>query len=106
MFSSVVHPRQWTSPVIPGTTCIYLVTGELFFAFDQEFIDAFEYAADPPQVIIDMSRAHVWDAPAVAALDAIETHYARHDVAVEITGLNSQSHELHTTLTGQAAGAH
>ena len=89
-----------------GSTCIYSVTGELFFASDQEFIEAFEYSADPPRVLIDMSRAHVWDASAVAALDAIEHHYARHDIEVQITGLNTQSHELHTALTGQTAGAH
>ncbi len=56
-----------------GSTCIYSVVGEVFFASDQELIDAFDFAGDPPNVIIDMSRAHVWDASAVAALDAIET---------------------------------
>ena len=89
-----------------GSSCLYAVSGELFFASDQEFIDAFEYATDPPNVIIDMSRAHIWDASAVAALDAIERHYARHEVSVEITGLNSSSHDLHSTLSGQLAAAH
>jgi SulP family sulfate permease len=89
-----------------GTTSIYSVTGELFFASDQELIDAFDFAGDPPNVIIDLSRAHVWDASAVAALDAIETHYHRHGVTVEITGLNRRSEQLHTTLSGQLAGAH
>jgi SulP family sulfate permease len=89
-----------------GTTSIYSVTGELFFASDQELIDAFDFAGDPPNVIIDLSRAHLWDASAVAALDAIETHYARHGVHVEITGLNRHSEALHTTLSGQLAGAH
>ena len=89
-----------------GTTSIYSVTGELFFASDQEFIDAFDFAGDPPNVIIDLSRAHLWDASAVAALDAIEGHYARHDVTVEITGLNQRSEELHASLSGQLAGAH
>ena len=28
-----------------GSTCMYAVSGELFFASDQEFIDAFDYAA-------------------------------------------------------------
>jgi SulP family sulfate permease len=88
-----------------GTTSVYSVTGELFFASDQEFIDCFDFAGDPPNVIIDMSRAHLWDASAVAALDAIETHYARHGVEVEITGLNRQSAALHGTLSGQLAGA-
>ncbi|MEA2331010.1 MAG: sulfate permease, SulP family [Thermoleophilaceae bacterium] len=88
-----------------GTTCIYSVAGDLFFASDQEFIEAFDFAGDPPKVVIDMSRAHVWDASAVAALDAIETHYARHGVELEITGLNDSSHELHSTLSGQLVGA-
>ncbi len=88
-----------------GSTCMYAVSGELFFASDQEFVDAFRYASDPPTVIIDMSRAHIWDASAVAALDAIERHYARYDVTVEITGLNRPSHELHTTLTDQLTAA-
>ncbi|MEA2268884.1 MAG: sulfate permease, SulP family [Solirubrobacteraceae bacterium] len=86
-----------------GTTSIYSVTGELFFASDQEFIDSFDFAGDPPNVIIDLSRAHVWDASAVAALDAIETHYARHGVEVEITGLNRRSEALRNTLSGQLA---
>ena len=57
-------------------------------------------------MIIDLSRAHVWDASAVEALGTIERHYARHDISVEITGLNRSSHDLHSTLTGQVAAAH
>jgi SulP family sulfate permease len=89
-----------------GTTSIYSVTGELFFASDQEFIDAFDFAGDPPDVIIDLSGAHLWDASAVAALDAIDTHYRRHGVQVEITGLNRHSEELRTKLAGPLTGAH
>ena len=57
-------------------------------------------------MIIDFSRAHVWDASAVAALDAIEGHYARHGTEIEITGLNDRSADLHGALSGQLAGAH
>ena len=78
----------------------------VFFASDQDLIDAFDYAGDPPHVIVDLSRAHLWDASAVAAMDAIETHYARHGAQVRITGLNRPSDELHETLSGQLAGAH
>lgn len=53
-----------------------------------------------------MSRAHIWDASAVAALDAIETHYARHAITVEITGLNLRSEDLHSTLSGRLATTH
>ncbi len=89
-----------------GTSVLYVVTGELFFASDQELIDAFDYAGDPSEVIIDLSRAHLWDASAVAALDAIEGHYARRDTHLTITGLNPDSEGLHTELTGQLTGAH
>lgn len=53
-----------------------------------------------------MSRAHIWDASAVATLDVIETHYARHDVKVTITGMNRGSEELHTTLSGTLTPTH
>ncbi len=89
-----------------GSTAFYSVTGEIFFASDQELIEAFDYQGDPARVIIDFSRAHVWDASAVAALDAIQTHYDRHGTELEITGLNDSSAELHGTLSGQMAGAH
>jgi SulP family sulfate permease len=88
-----------------GTTSIYSVTGELFFASDQELIEAFDYAGDPAAVVIDLSRAHLWDASAVAALDAITTKYAGHAVRVEIRGLNRRSAQLHASLSGQLAGA-
>lgn len=89
-----------------GSTCLYSVSGELFFASDQELIDSFRYSEDPPRVVIDFSRAHLWDASAVAALDAIERHYSRHDIALEITGLNHRSARLHGELSGQLAEAH
>jgi SulP family sulfate permease len=54
----------------------------------------------------DFSRAHLWDASAIAALDAIEAHYRRHDVELSITGLNDRSDHLHQTLSGQMAATH
>lgn len=89
-----------------GTTAIYAVSGELFFASDQELIDSFEYTTDPPNVVIDFSRAHLWDSSAVAALDAIAGHYERHDIHLEVEGLNPRSEDLHNELTGQLAGSH
>jgi SulP family sulfate permease len=89
-----------------GTAVFYSVSGELFFASDQELVDSFDYANDPRRVLIDFSRAHIWDASAVAALDAIEQHYGRRGATVEITGLNQRSADLHESLSGQTAAAH
>ena len=46
----------------------------------------FDYAGDPDRVVIDLSRAHIWDASSVAALDAITTKYAARGKTVEIIG--------------------
>jgi len=89
-----------------GSSCVYAVSGELFFASDQELIDAFDYAHDPAHVVIDLSRAHLWDTSAVAALDTIATHYRRHGATVEITGLNRRSARLHEEHSGQLTPAH
>ena len=89
-----------------GTSCLYSVHGEVFFASDQELIDSFQYPDDPPRVIIDFSRAHLWDASAIAAVDAIEGHYRRHHIELSITGLNERSDKLHQKLSGQMTPSH
>jgi SulP family sulfate permease len=85
-----------------GTSVVYAVSGELFFASDRELVEAFDYAGDPPRVLVDLSRAHLWDTSAVAALDAIEQHYARHGTTVEVTGLNARSAQLRAAHSGRA----
>ncbi|MGA5318842.1 SulP family inorganic anion transporter [Streptomyces seoulensis] len=87
-----------------GSTVVYRVTGNLFFASADDLADRFAYATDPGRVVIDLSAAHVWDASSVAALDAVEARYAEHGATVEITGLDERSARLHSTLTGELAG--
>ncbi|MCD9903066.1 SulP family inorganic anion transporter [Streptomyces sp. MT29] len=89
-----------------GTTVVYRVTGELFFASSNDLVGQFDYAGDPDRIVIDLSEAHVWDASSVAALDAIETKYAQRGKTVEITGLNDLSADLHSKLTGELSGSH
>ena len=89
-----------------GTSVVYRVTGELFFASSNDLVGQFDYAGDPPHVVIDLSAAHVWDASSVAALDTIETKYRHRGKTVEITGLNPRSAHLHRKLTGELTGGH
>ncbi|MBO9532063.1 MAG: SulP family inorganic anion transporter [Solirubrobacteraceae bacterium] len=84
----------------------YAVAGELFFASHEELTDAFHHPDDPPEVTIDLSAAHVWDASAVAALDAIAHKYERQGKRVEIVGLNAPSAAIHTELSGRLAAVH
>ena len=53
-------------------------------------------------MIIDLSRAHVWDTSAVAALDAVETHYRRDGATVSIVGMNPGSEWLHERSRGRS----
>lgn len=103
----VAHLAEVTAVTDPdGSTVVYRVTGELFFASSNDLVGQFNYATDPDQVVIDLSSAHVWDASSVAALDAIETKYAQRGKQVEITGLNEPSAHLHGKLSGELSASH
>ncbi|MEV1047912.1 SulP family inorganic anion transporter [Streptomyces sp. NPDC049916] len=103
----VAHFAEVTPVPSPdGSTVVYRVTGELFFASSNDLVGQFDYPGDPDRVVIDLSAAHVWDASSVAALDAIETKYRQRGKTVEITGLNDPSADLHDKLSGELAGSH
>ncbi|NUU07269.1 SulP family inorganic anion transporter [Leifsonia sp. C5G2] len=82
----------------------YRVDGELFFATSNDLTHRFDYAGDPARITIDLSDSHIWDASTVAALDAIETRYARHGKTVSVEGMNQVSRRFHSRLTGQLGG--
>jgi SulP family sulfate permease len=87
-------------------TARYTVGGALFFASSNDLYTQFEYAADPEDVVIDLSNAQVWDASTVAALDAITHKYATRGKRVEIVGLDAHSTARFERHTGQLNGAH
>ncbi|MBK5239435.1 MAG: SulP family inorganic anion transporter, partial [Actinomycetales bacterium] len=84
--------------VIP--TARYTVTGELFFASSNDLTTQFEYTDDPDHVLIDMTKARVWDASTVAALDAITFKYETRGKSVELVGMNQASTTMHQRLAG------
>jgi SulP family sulfate permease len=97
----VAHLVEVTSVLDPdGTTKVYRVSGQLFFASSNDLVFAFDYAGDPAHVVIDLSAAHVWDASTVAALDAITTKYEARGTTVTISGMNAHSRERHAALAG------
>ncbi|MFY1699410.1 MULTISPECIES: SulP family inorganic anion transporter [unclassified Solwaraspora] len=103
----VAHLVEVTSVLDPdGSTRIYSVHGELFFASSNDLVHQFDYTGDPDRVIIDMAHAHVWDASSVAALDAITTKYASRGKTVEIIELNQPSARIHDTLAGRLKVGH
>jgi SulP family sulfate permease len=80
----------------------YRVSGQVFFASADVFIDAFDIGdAEGKSVTIDVSQAHFWDITAVAALERVVQRFKAHGVAVEVVGLNEAS----STLIGRLDNA-
>ncbi|QNG54730.1 SulP family inorganic anion transporter [Pseudonocardia petroleophila] len=84
---------------------VYRVTGQLFFASSGELVTAFDYAGDPPTVVVDLSGAQVWDASTIAVLDTITAKYRARDTTVTITGMDPRSASRHAALAGHLGGA-
>ncbi|WP_426239127.1 SulP family inorganic anion transporter [Pararhizobium sp. DWP1-1-3] len=79
----------------------YRVSGQVFFASADIFIEAFEIQdAVGMAVLIDVTEAHFWDITAVAALDKVVQRFKLHDIPVDVVGLNQASSALIGSLDG------
>ncbi|WP_243730605.1 SulP family inorganic anion transporter [Nesterenkonia salmonea] len=85
---------------------VYRVEGELFFASSNDLVYQFDYTGDPTEIVIDMSRAHVWDASTIASLDAVRHKYETKGKKVTITGMDAASSARHDRLSGNLGGGH
>ncbi|MGY1746250.1 SulP family inorganic anion transporter [Blastococcus sp. SYSU D00695] len=106
LFARRVAHLVGVTRVVDGDTARYTVEGALFFASSNDLYTQFHYGEDPDRVVVDLSRAHVWDASTVAALDAIAHKYAGRGKQVEIVGLAGHSAARYERHSGSLAGAH
>lgn len=74
-----------------GRSRTYRITGQVFFASAERFVNAFDYKELVDSVCIDVSRAHFWDITAINALDRVVLKFRRDATQVEIIGLNEAS---------------
>jgi SulP family sulfate permease len=74
-----------------GRARTYTITGQVFFASAERFLNAFDYKEVIEKVRIDVSRAHFWDITAVSALDKAVIKFRREATEVEVIGLNEAS---------------
>ncbi len=77
-----------------GRMRIYTITGQVFFASAERFINAFDYKEVIDTVRIDVSRAHFWDITAISALDRVVIKFRREATAVEVIGIDEASATL------------
>lgn len=74
-----------------GRQRTYQITGQVFFATADRFINAFDFKEVIERVRIDVGRAHFWDITAVSALDKVVLKFRREGCEVEVIGLNEAS---------------
>ncbi|MFA7504105.1 MAG: SulP family inorganic anion transporter [Burkholderiaceae bacterium] len=74
-----------------GRVRVYTITGQVFFASAERFVNAFDHKEVIEKVRIDVSRAHFWDITAVSALDKVVVKFRRDATEVEVIGLNEAS---------------
>ena len=77
-----------------GRTRTYIVEGQLFYGSVEDFMAAFDFREAPEHVIIDVSRAHIWDISSVQALDMAVLKFRRDGAEVEVIGMNDASETL------------
>ncbi len=74
-----------------GTTRIYSVYGQVFFASANQFIEAFDFKEVLEDITIDLTQAHFWDLSAVGAMDKVVLKFRREGTTVKLLGLNEAS---------------
>ncbi|PWK16456.1 SulP family inorganic anion transporter [Tumebacillus permanentifrigoris] len=89
-----------------NTRKTYYVTGQLFFGTSSHFIELFDVANDPSQIVIDLSGSHVWDHSAVTAISKVLAKYQEAQKNVTLVGLNEESRTLIDRVGLQVTSAH
>ena len=77
-----------------GMARTYVVEGQVFFASADDFLAAFDFREALERVVIDVSRAHIWDISSVASLDTVVLKFRREGAQVTIIGLNDASETI------------
>lgn len=86
--------RVQSSTQNEGRNRTYVISGQVFFASAENFINSFDYKEVIDEVTIDVSRAHFWDITAVSALDKAVIKFKREGTEVEVIGMNEASRTL------------
>ncbi|MEL7218383.1 MAG: SulP family inorganic anion transporter [Pseudomonadota bacterium] len=79
-------------------SAVYVVTGEIFFASVDKFIEKLgpesQYEDAAHHVVIDVSKAHFWDISAIGALEKVIDRMRRNGRHTRVVGLNAASADL------------
>lgn len=79
---------------IRGNKTTFKISGQLFFASVEEFVNAFDYNVTERDIVLDFSNAHIWDDSGVGAVDKVVIKYRANHNLVTIKGLNASSEKI------------
>ncbi|MCL1629037.1 SulP family inorganic anion transporter [Roseibaca sp. V10] len=77
-----------------GRERTYHIEGQLFYGSVEDFMNAFDFKEAPERVVIDVTRAHIWDISSVQALDMAILKFRRDGAEVEVIGMNDATETL------------
>lgn len=71
---------------VDGKSVRYEVSGPIFFGSAESLLDHFNYADDPPLVVIDFAGTQICDNSIRSILSEVESRYERRGVSVTVLG--------------------
>ena len=80
--------RVQSSTQDEGCNRTYVISGQVFFASAETFVNSFDFKEEIDEVTIDISHAHFWDITAVGALDKVILKFKRNQTKVNLLGMN------------------
>jgi len=72
----------------------YIVAGQLFYASVDDFTRSFDSKEALDKVIINLSRAQIWDISSVAAVDMVVLKFRREVAIVKLVGMNAATETI------------
>ncbi|MBT2760388.1 SulP family inorganic anion transporter [Paenibacillus sp. ISL-20] len=92
-FASKISKVRVTSD-IRGNNTTFKISGQLFFASVEGFVNAFDYNVTDKDIVLDFSNAHIWDDSGVGAVDKVVIKYRANRNHVTVKGLNASSEKI------------
>lgn len=85
---------------------VYTVSGPLFFASVEGFLEAFDFSKKEETYMIDFAQTTIWDDSAVGAIDKVVMKLSENNNKVKITGLNGSSKKIVEQLADMKISVH
>ena len=88
-----IHAKSYTTP--EGDR-VYQVQGPLFFGSSDGFVELFDVAGDPSEVVVDFADSRVVDQSALQAIEAVAAKYESAGKRLQLRHLSPDCHKLLT----------